>query len=52
MRRFLGDDLRRTVQCDGTNITTFLERAGSTTLPADYDEAMSKMKKEQLTKGG
>jgi transposase len=28
VRRFLGDDLRRTVQCDGTNITTFLERAG------------------------
>ena len=28
VRRFLGDDLCRTVQCDGTNITTFLERAG------------------------
>lgn len=28
VRRFLGDDLARTVQCDGTNITTFLERAG------------------------
>lgn len=28
VRRFLGEDLRRTVQCDGTNITTFLERAG------------------------
>jgi transposase len=28
VRRFLGDDLRRTVQCDGTNITTFIERAG------------------------
>jgi transposase len=28
VRRFLGDDLRRSVQCDGTNITTFLERAG------------------------
>jgi transposase len=28
VRRFLGDDLRRNVQCDGTNITTFLERAG------------------------
>jgi transposase len=28
VRRFLGDDLARTVQCDGTNITTFIERAG------------------------
>jgi hypothetical protein len=28
VRRFLGDDLRRTVQCDGTNLTTFIERAG------------------------
>lgn len=28
VRRFLGDDLRRSVQCDGTNITTFLERSG------------------------
>jgi transposase len=28
VRRFLGDDLLRTVQCDGTNVTTFLERAG------------------------
>jgi hypothetical protein len=28
VRRFLGEDLRRSVQCDGTNITTFLERAG------------------------
>jgi transposase len=28
VRLFLGDVLRRTVQCDGTNITTFLERAG------------------------
>jgi len=28
VRRFLGDDLARTVQCDGTNVTTFLERAG------------------------
>ena len=25
VRRFLGDDHRRRVQCDGTNITTFLE---------------------------
>jgi hypothetical protein len=31
VRRFLGDDVRRTVQCDGTNITTFLERAGGPT---------------------
>ena len=28
VRRFLGADLARTVQCDGTNTTTFLERAG------------------------
>lgn len=28
VRLFLGDVLRRTVQCDGTNVTTFLERAG------------------------
>ena len=28
VRRFLGDDLARTVQCDGTNVMTFLERAG------------------------
>ena len=28
VRRFLGDDLARTVQCDGTSVTTFLERAG------------------------
>jgi transposase len=28
VRRFLGDDHKRRVQCDGTNITTFLERAG------------------------
>jgi transposase len=28
VRRFLGDDLARTVQCDGTNVTSFLERAG------------------------
>jgi transposase len=28
VRRFLGDDHRRRVQCDGTNITTFIERAG------------------------
>jgi transposase len=28
VRRFLGDDLTRTVQCDGTNVTSFLERAG------------------------
>jgi transposase len=27
-RRFLGDDLARTVQCDGTNTLSFLERAG------------------------
>lgn len=28
VRRFLGEDLCRTVQCDGTSVTTFLERAG------------------------
>jgi transposase len=28
VRRFLGDDLARTVQCDGTSVLTFLERAG------------------------
>lgn len=28
VRRFLGDDLARTVQCDGTSVTTFLEREG------------------------
>jgi transposase len=28
VRRFLGDDLKRIVQCDGTNTLTFLERAG------------------------
>ena len=28
VKRFLGEDLARTVQCDGTSITTFLERAG------------------------
>jgi transposase len=28
VRRFLGKDLARTVQCDGTSILTFLERAG------------------------
>lgn len=28
VRRFLGDELHRSVQCDGTNITTFVERAG------------------------
>lgn len=28
VRRFLGDDLQRIVQCDGTNVTSFLERAG------------------------
>lgn len=28
VRRFLKDDLVRTVQCDGTNTLTFLERAG------------------------
>lgn len=28
VRRFLGDDLARTVQCDGTNTLSFLEPAG------------------------
>lgn len=28
VRRFLGNNLRRTVQCDGTNVLSFLERAG------------------------
>jgi transposase len=28
VERFLGDDLARIVQCDGTSITTFLEREG------------------------
>jgi transposase len=28
VRTFLGEDLCRTVQCDGTNVMTFLERAG------------------------
>jgi transposase len=28
VKRFLGDDLARTVQCDGTSITNFIERAG------------------------
>jgi transposase len=28
VKRFLGDDLARIVQCDGTSITTFLERSG------------------------
>lgn len=28
VRRFLGEDLARTVQCDGTSVTSFLERAG------------------------
>jgi hypothetical protein len=28
VKRFLGDDLARTVQWDGTSITTFLERSG------------------------
>jgi transposase len=28
VKRFLGDDLARTVQCDGTSITSFLERSG------------------------
>jgi transposase len=28
VRRFLGEDLARVVQCDGTNVTTFLERVG------------------------
>lgn len=28
VRKFLGEDLSRTVQCDGTSVTTFIERAG------------------------
>jgi transposase len=28
VRRFLGEELARTVQCDGTSITSFIERAG------------------------
>ena len=28
VRAFLGDDLARTVQCDGTPVTSFLERSG------------------------
>lgn len=28
VRRFLGDDLARTVQCDGTSTLSFIERAG------------------------
>lgn len=28
IKRFLGDEFARTVQCDGTSITTFIERAG------------------------
>jgi transposase len=28
VKRFLGADLARTVQCDGTSVTTFLERTG------------------------
>jgi hypothetical protein len=28
VKRFLGKNLARTVQCDGTNVTTFLERVG------------------------
>jgi transposase len=28
VKRFLGEDLARTVQCDGTSVTSFLERAG------------------------
>lgn len=28
VRRFLGNDFARTVQCDGTNILAFIERAG------------------------
>jgi transposase len=28
VKRFLGDDLTRTVQCDGTSLTNFLERTG------------------------
>jgi transposase len=28
VKRFLGDDLARAVQCDGTNLTNFIERSG------------------------
>jgi transposase len=28
VRKFLGKDLTRTVQCDGTSVTSFIERAG------------------------
>lgn len=28
VRRFLGDELARTVQCDGTSVTNFIERSG------------------------
>jgi hypothetical protein len=28
VKRFLGADLARNVQCDGTSITSFLERTG------------------------
>jgi transposase len=28
VRRFLGDDLARTVQCDGTSVLSFVERSG------------------------
>jgi transposase len=28
VKRFLGEDLARTVQCDGTSVTSFLERTG------------------------
>lgn len=30
VRRFLGTELARSVQCDGTSVTTFIERAGGT----------------------
>jgi transposase len=30
VRRFLGDNLARAVQCDGTSVTSFLERVGGT----------------------
>lgn len=30
VRRFLKGDIARTVQCDGTNVTSFIERAGGT----------------------
>lgn len=30
VRRFLGEELARSVQCDGTSVTTFIERAGGT----------------------